>query len=185
VVARVILTVVAATACGCDLLMPSAPDARRPAPASGDAGVVGDEAVAAHNAVRAAAVPTPVPPLAPLSWSDPAAKVAHDWAAQCNFGHSFTDGYGENIYASTATGDGIGEAVAAWASESSDYDYASNGCAAGRVCGHYTQLVWRESSEVGCASQVCEAGSPFGGGRWLIWVCDYAPPGNLIGARPY
>ncbi len=77
--------------------------------------------------------------------------------------------------------------MVAWASEDVDYDYASNTCNAGKVCGHYTQLVWRDSTGVGCASRVCNVNSPFtiGNGRWILWVCDYLPPGNYIGERPY
>jgi len=37
----------------------------------------------------------------------------------------------------------------AWAAESRDYDYISNRCSG--VCGHYTQIVWRDTKEVGCA----------------------------------
>ncbi|MEM6522020.1 MAG: CAP domain-containing protein, partial [Cyanobacteria bacterium P01_C01_bin.70] len=40
--------------------------------------------------------------------------------------------------------------VAAWVAEKADYDYASNSCASGKVCGHYTQIVWRETTAVGC-----------------------------------
>src|SRR6185503_11732139 len=110
---------------------------------------------------------------------------ALDWARQCLWRHSGTRGYGENLFASTATSVAIGEVVASWASESADYSYESNGCAAGKVCGHYTQLVWRSTTSVGCASHVCDTGSPFGSGRWLIWVCEYVPPGNIVGMRPY
>jgi pathogenesis-related protein 1 len=178
---------------GCDLLFPpdggSNETADAPAfPQNGiDAGLANDDAVAAHNEIRAAAVPTPSPPLPAMHWDDSAARVADSWAANCMFAHSHTPGYGENIYASTSTDDTAREAVVAWASEVTDYDYASNSCAAGKVCGHYTQLVWRSSTGVGCASRVCDVNSPFsiGNGHWLLWVCDYIPPGNYIGERPY
>jgi hypothetical protein len=77
--------------------------------------------------------------------------------------------------------------VGAWAAEASDYDYARNTCAAGKVCGHYTQLVWRATTRVGCATQVCDRNSPFGSRfpTWQLWVCNYAPPGNYVGQRPY
>jgi pathogenesis-related protein 1 len=120
-----------------------------------------------------------------MGWSEAAADVARNWAAQCHYGHSGTNGFGENIFASTATSATISDAVQAWASEASDYDQATNSCRTGKVCGHYTQLVWRSSTGVGCASQVCQTGSPFGSGTWLIWVCDYVPPGNYIGEPPY
>jgi pathogenesis-related protein 1 len=65
--------------------------------------------------------------------------------------------------------------VGAWAGESRNYDYASNKCRG--VCGHYTQIVWAGTREVGCAVAT-------GGGR-QVWVCNYDPPGNWIGKRPY
>ena len=73
-----------------------------------------------------------------------------------------------------------------WVSESTDYDLASNTCKPGKICGHYTQVVWRDTRQVGCASVVCNSNSPFQGHpQWRIWVCDYAPPGNYVGQKPY
>src|SRR5712691_6171246 len=59
--------------------------------------------------------------------------------------------------------------------EARNYDYASNRCHG--VCGYYTQIVWRDTREVGC-------GVARGPGR-EVWVCDYSPPGNWVGRRPY
>ena len=77
--------------------------------------------------------------------------------------------------------------VTAWASEVADYDYASNTCAPGKQCGHYTQIVWASTLHAGCAHQVCNSNSPFGSANpnWDFWVCDYEPPGNFVGQRPY
>ena len=55
-----------------------------------------------------------------------------------------------------------------------------------KVCGHYTQLVWRNSTLLGCAYARCTSNSPFQGvPTWDFWVCDYSPPGNWVGQRPY
>jgi hypothetical protein len=78
--------------------------------------------------------------------------------------------------------------VAAWSGEAADYDHAANSCAEGKQCGHYTQLVWRGTARVGCAHRVCTINWPFGPatpGSWDFWVCDYEPPGNFVGQRPY
>jgi pathogenesis-related protein 1 len=142
----------------------------------------------AHNRVRAAAQPAPVPALEPLSWSDAAAQAAGDWARGCAWYHDPTlsaRGLGQNLYAASypPTPDGV---VASWASEAADYDRATNTCAPAKVCGHYTQLVWRSTRQVGCATVRCTTGSPFpGGGAWWYVACDYAPPGNYVGQRPY
>ncbi|MEO5330741.1 MAG: CAP domain-containing protein [Magnetococcus sp. YQC-5] len=68
--------------------------------------------------------------------------------------------------------------VDSWVSEKQDYDLTTNRCAAGKPCGHYTQVVWNSTRTVGCAAVLC----PDDG---QIWVCNYEPPGNYRGKRPY
>lgn len=152
-----------------------------------------------HAAVRAGTFagvtvsPVPLPALPALTWSPAAAAVAQAWAAGCTYAHNpgrGADGTprGENIAASSpGYWPTPAAVVGAWASEWSDYDYATNGCAAGKVCGHYTQLVWRATLRVGCAKATCSVNSPFGAGfpTWEFYVCDYEPPGNWSGQRPY
>jgi hypothetical protein len=139
--------------------------------------------LAEHNAVRANASPAPSPALGPLTWSASAASVASGWANNCTWSHNAGRGnFGENIAA--ATGDLTPSSVVAmWADEAKDYTWATDSCSA--VCGHYTQLVWRDTVQVGCAINRCTTGSPFGGGAWTFAVCDYSPPGNFVGHKPY
>jgi len=152
-----------------------------------------------HDAVRAGTfpgvtlTPTPTPALPALGWSASAFAVAHAWASRCSYGHNPDRGAdgtprGENIAASTpghwaTPADVVGD----WASEWADYTYATNACAAGAQCGHYTQIVWRSTSKAGCARATCTVNSPFSGysGPWEYYVCDYEPPGNYRGQRPY
>ncbi|MBL9002923.1 MAG: Fis family transcriptional regulator [Myxococcales bacterium] len=139
---------------------------------------------AAHNAARAAVMPAPSTPLPALTWSPTVAAAAQTWANRCMFQHS-SNGYGENIYADAGQGDARA-VVDNWVSEKANYNYAANTCS--KVCGHYTQVVWRSSLRLGCAAKQCTTGSPFGsfnGGKWTFWVCDYDPPGNFGGQRPY
>ena len=129
--------------------------------------------LAAHNSVRARVG------MAPLSWSDRLATRAQDWAdnlmARKQFAHRPNSAYGENLFEVTGAYVSPSEVVNAWARESRDYDYRSNKCHG--VCGHYTQIVWADTREVGCAVSRR-------GGR-EIWVCNYDPPGNWVGRRPY
>jgi hypothetical protein len=54
------------------------------------------------------------------------------------------------------------------------------------VCGHYTQIVWKTTTRLGCGVALCDQNSPFMGfPKWEFWVCNYAPPGNYNGQRPY
>ena len=129
--------------------------------------------LAAHNVVRQR-VGT-----APLVWSDRLSERARDWAetlaAKGQFAHRPNGKYGENLFEISGANATPAEVVDAWASESRNYDYASNRCRG--VCGHYTQIVWRDTREVGC-------GVARGSGH-EVWVCNYDPPGNWVGEKPY
>jgi pathogenesis-related protein 1 len=141
-----------------------------------------------HNQVRAEARPTPVPPLPPLTWSEAAERTAQAWARQCDYQHNPQRGpFGENLAAASPGAMSTRQVVEGWASEAADYHPARNSCAPGKVCGHYTQLVWRDTRQLGCAVQRCTRNSPFGARFpvWDFWVCNYAPPGNVVGRRPY
>ena len=70
------------------------------------------------------------------------------------------------------------QVVDAWGGEVADYDHAHNRCARGKQCGHYTQLVWEDTQQMGCGMAVCAS-------RGQIWVCNYRPTGNIQGRRPY
>jgi pathogenesis-related protein 1 len=131
------------------------------------------EMVAAHNAVRARLG------IAPLRWSDTLASFAQQWANQLihsgQFAHSQNPKYGENLYEISGGTATPATVVNTWAEEVRNYDYGTNSCRG--VCGHYTQVVWRDTSEVGCA--VARAGAR------EVWVCEYNPPGNWVGRKPY
>lgn len=131
------------------------------------------EMLAAHNAVRAkVGVPA-------LSWSDELTSVAQQWAgeliAKNQFAHHPHPQYGENLFEIAGASATPSRVVNAWASEASNYDYHTNTCR-GR-CGHYTQIVWRDTKAIGCAAAR-------GGGR-EVWVCEYEPHGNTVGEKPY
>jgi len=129
----------------------------------------------AHNAWRSR---TGVPP---LTWSPQLATFAQEWAnklAQENqFEHRKNSPYGENL--AWASGQQLSpeRVVNMWGDEVKDYNYASNSCKSGKMCGHYTQIVWRNTKQVGC-------GMARGNGK-EVWVCNYNPPGNYIGQKPY
>jgi pathogenesis-related protein 1 len=131
------------------------------------------EILAAHNDVRAR---YDVPP---VRWSNRLAAHAQEWAnhllQERQFSHRPHPIFGENLFDITGARAAPSEVVGDWASEARDYSYRANTCRA--VCGHYTQLVWAGTREVGCAV----ARDP---GR-EVWVCNYDPPGNWIGQRPY
>ncbi|KAK1441557.1 hypothetical protein QVD17_07555 [Tagetes erecta] len=130
--------------------------------------------VAAHNAARAQVG------VGNIAWNPTLATYAQNYANQrigdCNLIHS--DGpYGENLAKGSGEFTGT-SAVNLWVSEKASYDHATNTCAAGKVCGHYTQVVWRNSVQLGCARVRCV------NGEWFI-TCNYNPPGNYANQSPY
>ena len=134
-----------------------------------------DDYVNEHNAARSqVGVPN-------IVWDNTVAAFAQDYANQrqgdCNLIHSGGGGkYGENLAGSS--GDLSGDdAVTMWVGEKSNYDYNSNSCVGGE-CLHYTQVVWKNSVRVGCAKVRCNNGGTFIG-------CNYDPPGNYVGEKPY
>ena len=137
-----------------------------------------------HNQARASVKPVPSTPLPSMSWDATVAATAQAWADQCNFTHN-TAGYGQNLYASAGGGPPTPTAVvSSWVSEVSAYDYSANTCSG--TCGHYTQVVWRNSILLGCGIKSCSTNTPFGAQfpNWYIVVCNYSPAGNN-GSRPY
>ena len=142
------------------------------------------EFVAAHNAVRAAVqrpatYPGPWAPVPPLTWSDEVASTAQAWAEhlrdtrKCGLLHSDTR-YGENLAAGKKVD--AERAVRMWAGEIDKYRYEPKYEFDTRT-GHYTQLVWRKTTQIGCGRASC--------GRNSVVVCRYSPPGNSIGKAPY
>lgn len=133
------------------------------------------EMLTAHNTVRQK---TGVPP---LKWSNKLAARAEEWARTlATTGASKMQGIpGQNIGYTAPAGAVKGAAVvAAWAAEVTNYDHEKNACIDPKLrCNHYTQVVWRDSSSVGCATAR--------DARRDIWVCDYDPPGNNVAEKPY
>ncbi|KAL4588593.1 hypothetical protein LXL04_001485 [Taraxacum kok-saghyz] len=131
--------------------------------------------VRAHNVVRKAVG------MGPVRWSSKVAKFAESYARKrrdCALIHSHTPKYGENIAWGTGAFTGL-DAVKLWADEKGDYNYNSNTCRWGKMCGHYTQMVWKSSVRIGCARIKCTTKDAY------FVTCNYDPPGNYIGEKPF
>ena len=140
--------------------------------------------VDAHNAVRAevkqpAGYAKAWEPIPPLAWSPEIAATSQQWAEhlrdsnKCKLVHSDTR-YGENL----AMGQGmdIAQAVGMWAAEGKRFRYVPV-YEFDIPTGHYSQVVWRKTTHVGCGWASC--------GKTNVAVCRYSPPGNHIGKSPY
>jgi pathogenesis-related protein 1 len=178
---------------------PTQPGAGTWAAVSGESGrLVG--ITAAHNAVRASqAHPAPDPVLPPLTYSAELAATAQAYAEKlangsCELVHSMTPGLGENLGWYAGQFPDATAVVDAWAAEAACYtfghfmkddacDVACTSKLSSNGCGHYTQVVWRDTMQLGCGVASCAR--PQQGLNAEIWVCNYKAPGNYIGEKPY
>ena len=150
-------------------------------------------ALDAHNSVREKHG------LKPLIWSEKLAQHSQEWSDHLGSGKSCRmfhrpgkHEFGENLFIASPRvwNDNqeeifrarskvtIRDVVKEWAEEEKWYDYQSNTCQEGKQCGHYTQVVWRDTTEVGCAVTFCPDKSQ-------NWVCSYNPKGNKKDKKPY
>lgn len=139
-----------------------------------------DRLLAAQNRERSALG------IDPLAWNPDLAAEAQAWAdhlAQsgqfAHAGPSVRGGAGENLWAGTRGAYSPDEMVDAWAREKRAFTPGPFPADTQSVhaIGHYTQIVWRHSFEVGCGVAT---------GRAMDYlVCRYRNPGNVVGQTPY
>lgn len=143
----------------------------------GQARVMAD-VLMAHNQIRAAAnVP-------PMTWNARLAEGAARWAehlAQSGYMMHSQSKEGENIWMGTSGAFSHALMVRDWANEGRFYraGYFPNISSTGdwRDVGHFTQMVWRDTRQLGCAIASRDG--------WDVLVCRYNSPGNVVGKRPY
>ncbi|XP_061478281.1 cysteine-rich venom protein helothermine-like [Rhineura floridana] len=147
-----------------------------------------NEIVNKHNDLRRRVQPS-AKNMLKMNWNNVIAQNAQRWANQCNLKHSSQQsrlidgtGCGENLYMSSAP-NSWSDAIQAWYNEVKDFAYGSGAKTRGAVIGHYTQVVWYKSNEVGCALAYCSAQPIFK----YFYVCQYCPAGNYADkmATPY
>ncbi|KAG0650893.1 PRY family cell wall 2 [Hyphodiscus hymeniophilus] len=107
-----------------------------------------------------------------LTWNSTSAKYAASWAGNCVFKHSGGP-TGENLAAGYTN---ASQGVDAWGLERESYDWAKPGFS--EATGHFTQVVWRNTTSVGCGRTACEGRDDTPG---FYVVCEYYPPGNVVG----
>lgn len=134
------------------------------------------EFVKAHNKWRA---DVNVPDLV---WSTQMENLAKDWAKKqgkkgCKMKHRPNNEFGENLYWSMGLPFSPTAAIDDWGSEIKYFKPKKTFSNAQMKAGHYTQMVWRNTSEVGCAAYRC--------GKEILVVCNYNPAGNWLGEYPY
>ena len=134
-----------------------------------------------HNRERAA---VGVPP---VTWSDSVAAGAQDWADHMLstgvFQHSTLEqlnGQGENMVAGMGANYPLLDMIHGWTNEKQNYHGQPIDGTMGApyaTYGHYTQMVWNSTTEIGCGYATND--------RSTYFVCRYSPAGNILGQTAY
>ncbi|TVY30668.1 putative pathogenesis-related protein [Lachnellula hyalina] len=132
-----------------------------------------------------------------VTWNATLAGFAATSAAKCIFKHD-NDGYGQNIAAwgasngvpsdSSAVANAITEAwyngeVGDFPFNVADITLDTSGLYNGHDILHFSQVVWKDTVSVGCASATCGPDTVLGQASYdsVYTVCNYYPAGNVGG----
>ncbi|KAG9259012.1 CAP domain-containing protein [Emericellopsis atlantica] len=131
-----------------------------------------------------------------LSWDSTLAGYAKTIAEGCVFAHDMNQGsggYGQNLasWGTTDSMDGLKNKMAASAVTEQWYNGEVNAWtfygmdnppsnSPLTAWGHFTQVVWKSTTKVGCYTASCPAGTVLQYPS-LYTVCNYDPPGNYGG----
>jgi pathogenesis-related protein 1 len=124
-----------------------------------------------------------------LEWSRELAAYAQEWADHlakngCRMEHRQqpmvrNEPVGENLYwGSSSEVYHPVDASLSWYSEKKQYKYGKFGKGNWQETGHYTQMVWRGTRQVGVGVAICKNGA-------ILVVASYAPAGNYMDQLPY
>nr|XP_004649501.2 cysteine-rich secretory protein 2-like [Jaculus jaculus] len=138
------------------------------------------EIVNKHNELRRAVSPSASNMLR-MEWNADAANNAQKWANKCTLEHSNSEDRktstkcGENLFMSSdPTSWSI--AIQHWYDEREYFNYGVGPKDPNSAVGHYTQLVWYSSYQVGCGVAFC----PNQENLKYFYVCQYCPAGNNV-----
>ncbi|KAH3870735.1 cysteine-rich venom protein kaouthin-2-like isoform X2 [Dreissena polymorpha] len=138
--------------------------------------------IATHNTARRGVNP-PASNMQMMSWDESLANIAQRWAENCAANNHDND-YKRTDFGRLSVGQnlawgsyklGWSKAISLWENEKKDYTFG--GANSGKVVGHYTQMVWANSSKVGCGYADCNSQH--------YYVCNYGPGGNFHNQLPY
>ncbi|PHH68772.1 hypothetical protein CDD82_290 [Ophiocordyceps australis] len=169
---------------------PKAPTSPKPSPNKSRGPDIKDLALEKHNSYRSKHN------AGPLEWDDYLADEAMAWIMQleqCILRHPQMGEkeYGQNLASASFTWapteqeflDNTANGIDGWYDEVKIHDFSSNSFI--YATGHFTQLVWKGSKRLGCATRFCDGakgetreGPAFNA---TVTACHYYPPGNMGG----
>jgi len=160
--------------------------------------------LAEHNRLRSRAAQgldqAPAANMRKLSWSPELALISQRWADQCTFAHdavrTLVDGtrVGQNVYYSGTTNElfldavqgSVDAATTAWYDEVTTPGFSDDDIQPfvfSFPAGHYTQVAWADTTEVGCGLAYYQ--DPADSWYKSLIVCNYAVAGNKRGGAMY
>eukprot|EP00243_Klebsormidium_subtile_P001746 TRINITY_DN1322_c0_g1_i4.p1 TRINITY_DN1322_c0_g1~~TRINITY_DN1322_c0_g1_i4.p1 ORF type:complete len:290 (-),score=67.06 TRINITY_DN1322_c0_g1_i4:405-1274(-) len=119
----------------------------------------------------------------PLHWDAAAAALAQSWAEQLSATGTFSHnpgaasrGWGENLWGISAGGmnGAAASAIDSWYSEIAQFNFSDPEHNDFNQTGHFTQLVWKNTTGVGFGAAVNAGGA-------CVVVADFSPTGNYQG----
>ena len=125
-----------------------------------------------------------------LTWSRELATYAQEWADHLAYENGCKmenhkkpelngEPLGENLFwGSSAETYHPLDASISWSNEKKLYRYGKFGVGNWHEFGHYTQMIWKNTKQVGVGVAVCKNGA-------LMVVASYYPAGNYLGQVPY
>ncbi|NXY56805.1 PI16 inhibitor, partial [Callaeas wilsoni] len=135
-----------------------------------------------HNKYRSQVSP-PARAMMKMSWDTDLEVDAQAHAKKCSWDQNGGPGR-KNFFATASTLD-VKLAIEEWNGERKFYDLATSKCVQGQTCDNYTQVVWAETTRIGCGKSFCEKIDAIKRKNVHLLVCNYYPPGNIDDKMPY
>ncbi|KAF5394937.1 hypothetical protein PHET_09340 [Paragonimus heterotremus] len=119
-----------------------------------------------------------------LKWDRKLTIDAVKWSRICKMEHDYSTEDGENLAYDTNK---LNSAVLPWFMEYKHYVFGPLPEQLLPVVTHYTQIVWANTTKLGCFKRLCPSFEAWGRSveNAYFTVCRYSPKGNWQGDLPY
>ncbi|XP_041316412.1 peptidase inhibitor 16 isoform X6 [Pyrgilauda ruficollis] len=135
-----------------------------------------------HNKYRSQVSP-PAKAMMKMTWDKELEADAQKHAEKCKW--SQNGGPGRlNLFATPSTLD-VKLAIEQWNAERKFYDLTTSTCVPTQTCENYVQVVWAETTRIGCGSSYCEIIDGTETENVHLLVCNYYRPSNIKKKKPY